>query len=133
MQKTQKTLALLMAIVLVIALFAACSGSGDTGVTTDAPAATSTQAAAPTATPAPTEGTETEPPEETNILQPAPAELPRAGDNLAVDSSGNRKYEVDGKYPTSYYEYELPLTTSMGDDTFSIFTFLFDDTYLNGE
>ncbi|MDR2605923.1 MAG: hypothetical protein LBC38_01410 [Oscillospiraceae bacterium] len=103
----KKTLALLLALAMILCLFAACN---KTPADTDTP---STPSAQPE-TPDDGETPDGEVPAGNPITPP---ELPHAGDNLAVDDQGNLKYDLDEKnYPLGYYEYELPLTT--GNDTF---------------
>ncbi|MDR2359709.1 MAG: hypothetical protein LBD85_00285 [Oscillospiraceae bacterium] len=105
----KKTIALLLALCMVFALFAACGSSDDTD---DAPVATEVPAEQPAEQPAGGDETSDLPP-----LDITPEELPHAGDdNLAVNADGTLKYDVDDKgYPLGWYEYDLPLTT--GSDT----------------
>ena len=104
----KKTLALILAAAMLFALLTAC-GSGGKPAGTAPPEQT---AAAPTAGPPTASDTETA----------APTEGPEEEESLYNYAAGKYEVGADG-YPTSTYEYELPLTTS--DEVLTFWTVVF--------
>ncbi|MDR0818261.1 MAG: hypothetical protein LBN43_01650 [Oscillospiraceae bacterium] len=107
----KRALILLLAMAMLLGLFAACTPTEQTpspsaAPTTSAPAAGTT---APDATAAPIvdSGVSVDPGEY------APPEKPHNTDDLAVNPDGTLRYEIDEiGLPFEWYEYSLPLTTS---------------------
>ena len=110
----KKRMALLLAIIFVIALFAGCSKPASDGNTTSNNNNT-TNNTTNNSTPAPssTAGSETTPP----VEEDSPYKLP------------NGKYEVDADgFPTAAYDYELPLSTT--DEIFTYWTVCWTPAYI---
>jgi len=112
----KKTLALILAVAMLLVLFAAC------GDKTPAPGTEATATTAPEKTAAPTPKA-TAPAEETS----SPATEDPGPYNFAAG-----KYAVDADgFPIEQYEYELPLTTT--DETFTFWTAVLTPQFLPEE
>ncbi|MDR0818425.1 MAG: hypothetical protein LBN43_02480 [Oscillospiraceae bacterium] len=115
----KRKITLILAIAMVVSLFAACAPTSGTDSTAP-PSTAPTQAAA-------TPGSDTsggDTPDSSGATL-SYTELPHASDTLAVNSDGSLKYEIGSNgYPLESYEYELPLSTS--DDTFTLSKIIFD-------
>jgi ABC-type glycerol-3-phosphate transport system substrate-binding protein len=122
----KKVLSFTLVLVLLAAMFAGCT---DTGAETSSspstsPTATAGGSASPDASPTTTQ--------EGGAISfaagdIAPAKLPTAADtNLAVNSDGTLKYEIDEAHlPVDFYDYAVPITTSTQSLTYWAPNFVF--------
>ena len=89
----KRTIAMILAVLFVLALFSGCGGKGTTTENTAAPSAK------------PTEAAKTAAPSNSTTESAAPVE------EVEVDRMAKGKYQADADgWPTAKYEYELPLT-----------------------
>jgi putative aldouronate transport system substrate-binding protein len=109
----KRKLALILAVLLVVALFAGCNNSTNSGTTTPTPTPDNSSSSTPTP----------QAPENGGGDEPAPIE------DEGPYKLAKGKYSVDPEgWPLEQYEYELPLSTT--DEVFTNMTLSFTPQYL---
>ena len=127
----KKRIALLLAIVFVVALFAGCGGTTTNSGTTNSGTATENSGTAESGNTTNTGSTNTESGTTTEPTEPTTE--PEGGETAPVDegpyhfAKGHFEYNADG-YVDEAYEYELPLSTT--DEVFSYWTTCWTPQYL---